>query len=79
MVRLKVKEVAERKGFSMGKLSRVSDVPYNTIRSIYRDPFYSITTITLGRLADALGVDASELVVSDPPPTQKIISDGDEE
>jgi lambda repressor-like predicted transcriptional regulator len=69
MVRLKVKEVAKNKGFSMGKLSRVADVPYNTIRSIYRDPFYSITTITLGRLADALGVDASELVESAPAPS----------
>jgi lambda repressor-like predicted transcriptional regulator len=77
MVRLKVKEVAKREGFSMGKLSRLADVPYNTIRSIYRNPFYSITTITLGRIADALGVDASELVESDPPPPQKITDDKD--
>ena len=73
MVRLKVQEVAKHKGFSMGRLSRVSSVPYNTIRGIYRDPFYSITTITLGRLADALGVDASELVMSDPPPPQILV------
>ena len=71
MVRLKIKEVAVLKGFSMGKLSRVADVPYNTIRSVFRDPFYSITTITLGRIADALAVDASELIESDPPPSQQ--------
>jgi hypothetical protein len=59
----------------MGKLSRVADVPYNTIRNIYRDPFYSITTITLGRIADALRVDASELVESDPPPSQEASND----
>ncbi|GHO97740.1 hypothetical protein KSF_077880 [Reticulibacter mediterranei] len=59
----------------MGKLSRVADVPYNTIRSIYRDPFYSITTITFGWLADALGVDASELVESAPAPSHSAPDD----
>jgi lambda repressor-like predicted transcriptional regulator len=77
MVRLKVKEVAKSKGFSMGRLSRESNVPYNTIRNIYRNPFYSITTTTLGRIADALGVDVSELVVSDNSPPSQQIPDGE--
>jgi lambda repressor-like predicted transcriptional regulator len=74
-LRLKVKEVAERKGFSMGRLSKVSNVPYNTIKSIYRDPFYSITTITLGRIAGALEVDVSELVESVPSPYHQASND----
>jgi len=71
MVRLKVREVAKSKGFSMGRLSRESNVPYNTIRNIYRNPFYSITTTTLGRIADALEVDVSLLVTSEPLPPEQ--------
>ena len=71
MVRLRVKEVAQQKGFSMGKLSRVSDVSYNTIKRIYDDPYYSITTVTLGKLAKALGVPTAELIEDTPDDTDK--------
>lgn len=62
MVRLKVKEVAKERGFSMGKLSRVSDVAYNTIKRIYDDPNYSPTVNTLARIAIALNVSIADLV-----------------
>lgn len=62
MVRLKVKEVAKERGFSMGKLSRVSDVAYNTIKRIYDDPNYSPTINTLARIAIALNVSIADLV-----------------
>ena len=62
MVHLKVKEVAERKGVSMGKLSRKSDVAYNTIKRIYDDPNYSPTVNTLAKLAKALDVPIAELI-----------------
>ncbi len=39
MIRLRVKEVAQEKGFSLGKLSRASDVAYNTVKAIYRNPY----------------------------------------
>jgi len=61
-VRLKVKEVAQEKGFSMGKLSRISDVAYNTIKRIYDDPNYSPTVNTLMRIAKTLGVSIAGLV-----------------
>ena len=61
-VRLKVKEVAQAKGFSMGKLSRVSDVAYNTIKRIYDDPNYSPTVNTLMKIAKTLGVSIADLV-----------------
>ena len=35
-VRLRVKEIAKEKGYSMGKLSRVSDVAYNTIKRMFK-------------------------------------------
>lgn len=38
MLRLRVKEVTEAKGFSMPLPSHRSEVSYNTIKAIYRDP-----------------------------------------
>ena len=46
----------------MGKLSRVSDVAYNTIKRIYDDPNYSPTVNTLMRIAKTLGVSIADLV-----------------
>jgi DNA-binding Xre family transcriptional regulator len=40
-------------------------VAYRTIKRIYDDPYYSITITTLGRIAQALEVDPSELVEDD--------------
>ena len=61
-VRLRVKEIAKEKGFSMGKLSRVSDVAYNTIKRMFKDPYYSATTATLAKLAKALEVPTGALL-----------------
>jgi DNA-binding Xre family transcriptional regulator len=61
-VRLRVKEVAQEKGVSMGKLHRAADVSYKTIKRIYSDPFYATTTVTLGKLAKVLGVSPGELI-----------------
>ncbi len=67
-VRLRVKEVAKEKGISMGKLQRDADVAYNTVKRIFKDPYYVTTTETLGKLARALGVPPGELIeeASDP-------------
>ncbi len=59
---IRVKEVAQEKGISMGKLHRAADVSYKTIKRIYSDPFYATTTITLGKLARVLGVSPGELI-----------------
>ena len=62
MIRLRVREIAEAKGLSMGKLSRTADVAYNTIRAIFRDPYREVTTTTLTRIARALGVSVNDLI-----------------
>lgn len=61
-VRLRVKEVAKEKGISMGKLQRDADVAYNTVKRMFKDPYYITTTETLGKLARALGVSPGELI-----------------
>ncbi len=62
VVRLRVKEVAREKGISMGKLQRDADVAYNTVKRMFKDPYYITTTETLGKLARALGVSPGELL-----------------
>jgi transcriptional regulator with XRE-family HTH domain len=62
MLRLRVKEVAESKGMSMTKLSQRSEVSYNIVKAIFRDPFRVVTTETIQRLAKTLGVPATELL-----------------
>jgi DNA-binding Xre family transcriptional regulator len=59
---LRVKEIAQEKGMSMNKLSQRSEVSYHIIRDIYRDPFKTINTDTLNRLALALGVPVTEII-----------------
>ncbi len=62
MIRLKVKEIAKAKGFSMGKLQRDADLSYRTIQLIYRDPYREVTTTTLSKIARALGVPPGDLI-----------------
>ncbi len=62
MIRLKIREVAQQKGFSMSRLSRESNMAYKTIQTIWRDPNHEVTTTTLNKLARTLGVDPSELI-----------------
>jgi len=47
---------------SMTKLSHRSEVAYNTIRKLFKDPYAEVTVTTLRRLADALGVSVHDLI-----------------
>jgi DNA-binding Xre family transcriptional regulator len=64
--RLRVKEVADKKGVSLTKLSQRSEVAYNTVRRLWRDPYTDVTISTLQRLADVSGVNVNELLESVP-------------
>ncbi len=61
MIRLKVKEIAKAKGVSMGKLGRLADIDYNTVKRLFDDTRYSPTIDTLHRVAKALGVTVNDL------------------
>ena len=71
VIRLRVKEVAKEKGISMGKLQRDADVAYNTVKRMFKDPYYVTTTETLGKLAKALGVQPGELIEEVPDDVQR--------
>lgn len=60
-VRLRIKEVAQAKGYSMNKLSRATDISLNTIRRLWKEPYSGVTVETLAKIARVLQVDISEL------------------
>jgi DNA-binding Xre family transcriptional regulator len=62
MIRLRVREVAEKQGLNMAKLARRADLDNNTVRKIWHDPLREVSTVTLDKIARALGVNASELI-----------------
>ncbi len=62
MVRLRIKEVAQEKGYTMNGLSRASDVSFNTIKRLWKNPYTGVTVETLTKIARVLQVEISELV-----------------
>ena len=61
VIRLKIREIAESKKINMSKLSRMSDVNYNTIRGIWDNPNRDVAVTTLEKIAKALHVNVSDL------------------
>jgi len=64
MIRLKVKEIAQAQGFSQAKLARKADLDNGTVRDIFHNPYRDINLSTLDKIAQALSVNASELIES---------------
>lgn len=62
MRRLRVKEVAQAKGFTMARLQRVADINLKTIQVIWHNPRHDASLNTLDKLAKALGVPVTELI-----------------
>src|SRR6266567_4498391 len=48
VIRLRVKELAEARGFNQSSLSRASDVSFLTIKRIFRDPHKDVAMGTMG-------------------------------
>lgn len=66
MLRLRVKEVAEAKGYNMSSLSRKSDVSFNTVKRLFREPYRSTSTHILERIAETLEVNVADLLEQTP-------------
>jgi DNA-binding Xre family transcriptional regulator len=66
MVRLKVKEIAQRKGITSAKLSRLADVSYNTTQALFHNPQHDVSIYILDRIARALGVSICDLIEETP-------------
>jgi DNA-binding Xre family transcriptional regulator len=66
VIRLKVYEVAQAKGYSQNFLARKANMDVKTLKRIYRDPYAEISTATLDKLAQALDVDVRDLIETVP-------------
>ena len=70
MRRLRVKEVAQAKGFTMARLQRAADINLKTMQVIWHNPQHDASLNTLDKIAKALGVPITELLedVPEEPP-----------
>ncbi|WP_052887643.1 helix-turn-helix domain-containing protein [Thermogemmatispora carboxidivorans] len=62
MLRLRVKEVAREKGMSMHRLSLQAQLSYHVIREIFIDPYKPVSSDTINRVAEALGVPVTAII-----------------
>lgn len=62
MLRLRVKELAEEKGFNQSSLSRAADIHFSTVKRIFQDPYKEVTTTTLYKIAKALKISICDLL-----------------
>ncbi len=62
MARLRVKEIAQSKGISMGLLSRRANLTLGVIRKIWRNPHHDASFSTLQKIAEALGVSVRDVI-----------------
>ena len=62
MRRLRVKEVAQARGFTMAKLQRMADINLKTIQAIWHNPQHDASLKTLDKIAKALSVPITELL-----------------
>jgi transcriptional regulator with XRE-family HTH domain len=70
-VRLKVREIAEAKGWTQSKLQRAADVNSRTMSGIWHNPYRDVAYSTLIKIARVLGVDVTELAEQVPDEAQQ--------
>ena len=62
MRRLRVKELAEKKGLTQSKLMRMADLNMKTVQGLYREPYrINVAYLTLEKVAKALDVTIDDL------------------
>ncbi|QBD81551.1 XRE family transcriptional regulator [Ktedonosporobacter rubrisoli] len=67
MIRLRVKEIAARRGISQRQLVLRSGLDIRVVQRVMRNSEENITLATLDKLARALNIDPSLLIESEPP------------
>jgi DNA-binding Xre family transcriptional regulator len=60
--RLLVREYAKKKGMSRTKLRNKSELTYNVINKVWKNPYAEVTLTTISRMAYALGVQTADLI-----------------
>ncbi len=60
-VKLRIKEVAESRGFTQTKLSRQAELQYPTVHGLWTNPYRDASINTLAKIAHVLKVPVSDL------------------
>lgn len=60
-IKLLVRQVAESKGFTRTKLSRLADIQYATVNNLFNNPDAEVSLLVLHKVARALKCEVSEL------------------
>lgn len=60
--KLRIKELAQEKGWTQAKLGRAADINPRTMQGIYHDPYRDVAYSTLMKIAKVLGVEVSDLI-----------------
>ncbi len=66
MTHLRVRELAEEKGWNITVLARRAEITYPTALSLWHDTAQQLSRKTLNRVALALGVRVSDLFAGEP-------------
>ena len=61
-VRLRVREIAEQKGYNISTLSRKADIGLSTVRRLWHDPRRHVDLFVLERIAKTLEVPVMALI-----------------
>jgi len=69
-IRLKVREIAEQKGFNQSSLSRAANVDFKTVKRLFRDPYRDVALSTAVKIAWALNVPLGDLIEVSQMPTR---------
>ena len=62
MLRLRVKEVAEARGFNQSSLARESGIGFSTVKRLFRDPYRETSMNVFEKVAKALDVSIHDLI-----------------
>ena len=61
-IRLKVREIAEKKGFNQSSLSRAANVDFKTVKRLFNDPYRDVVVSTVVKIAWAPDVPLTDLI-----------------
>jgi transcriptional regulator with XRE-family HTH domain len=62
VIKIRLKELLEKKNISQAKFSRMSDLSMNTIQTIYHNPTTDVMLSTVEKMAKTLQVRLDELL-----------------
>lgn len=62
MIRNKIRQIAESKGYTMTSLARETGISFNTIKRAWKNPTLGVNVDTLVRIAKVLHVSLNDLI-----------------